>query len=292
MPRIVTHNSTYHADDVFAVATLLILEPSAEVIRTRDEAVIESADYAVDVGSVFNPEKRRFDHHQVGGAGKRDNGIEYASFGLVWREYGEQIAQGKEEASFIERILVEPIDAHDNGIPLAEYFYEDVRHFTISDFFYSYLPRVENTEEEINKAFMKVVEIAKDLILREVSKAKKVVEDEKKVRQVYELSSDKRLIVMDEPNGWSRVLMAYEEPLFVVYPRPDGKWSVKAIPKSNKVFGQLRKSLPQGWAGKSGDELAKESGVSDAVFAHKGLFLAVASSKEGAIELANKALNA
>lgn len=292
MPRIVTHNSTYHADDVFAVATLLILEPNAEIIRTRDESIIESADYVVDVGLVFDPQRKRFDHHQVSGAGKRDDGIEYASFGLVWREFGEQIAGGKAEASFIEKILVEPIDAHDNGIPLAEYYYEDLRQFTISDFFYSYLPRVENTEEEIDKAFVKVVDIAKELILREVAKAKKVVEDEKKVRQVYESSLDKRLIVMEEPNGWSRVLMAYEEPLYVVYPRPDGKWSVKAIPKSNKVFGQLRKPLPSSWAGKTDEDLIKESGVSDAVFAHKGQFLAVARSKDGAIELANKALNA
>ena len=89
MPKkIVTHNSTFHADDVFAVATLLIIEPDAEVIRTRDENIISSADYVVDVGQIYDKDKKRFDHHQLGGAGKRDDGIEYASFGLVWKEYG------------------------------------------------------------------------------------------------------------------------------------------------------------------------------------------------------------
>lgn len=293
MPKkIVTHNSTFHADDVFAVATLLIIEPDAEVIRTRDENIISSADYVVDVGQIYDKDKKRFDHHQLGGAGKRDDGIEYASFGLVWKEYGEKIAGGKEEADFIERILVKPIDAHDNGIPLSEYFYEDLRYFTISDFLYSYLPRIDNTEEEINKAFMEVLVITKSLILREVGKSKKVVEDDRKVKQVYESSIDKRLIVMDEANGWNRILMSYEEPLFVVYPRPDGKWSVKAVPKSNKVFGLFRKLFPSSWAGKSDEDLVNETGVDGAVFVHKNLFLAVAKTKDGAIELANKAINA
>ena len=40
-----------------------------------------------------------------------------------------------------------------------------------------------------------------------------------------------------------------------------------------------------------GDEtLQKVTGVEDAVFCHKGLFLAVAKSKEGAIKLAELAL--
>lgn len=291
MPKIITHNSTFHADDVFAVATLLIIEPNAEIVRTRDEAIIASGDYVVDVGFIHDVTKKRFDHHQTGGAGKRENGIEYASFGLVWKEYGEKIAGGRKEADFIERILVQPIDAHDNGIPLGEYFYEDLRYFTISDFFYSYLPRIENTEEEINEAFMKVAMVAKDLILREVGKSKKVVEDDEKTSMAYERSLDKRLIVMDEACGWNRVLTSHEEPLFVVYPRPDGKWSVKGVPASSKIFGSLRKRLPSEWGGKSDEELVSVTGVSDAVFAHKALFLAVAKTKEGAIELANKALN-
>ena len=50
MKTIVTHDGSFHADDVFAVATLLKLFPDANVIRTRDTSVIERADVVVDVG--------------------------------------------------------------------------------------------------------------------------------------------------------------------------------------------------------------------------------------------------
>ena len=289
---IATPNSTFHADDVIAVATLLIIEPEAKIIRTRDENVINSADYVVDVGLVYDKDKKRFDHHQVGGAGKRENGIEYASFGLVWKEYGEKIAGGIDEARIIEKILAEPLDAHDNGMPLASFFYDDVRYFTMVDFLYSYLPKDQNTEEELYKIFTHVVDIAKNLILREVERARIIVSDQKRVREIYKSSEDKRIIILDREYSWVRTLMEYPEPLFAIYPRADGKWSVKGVPESFKVYGSLRKRFPSSWGGKTDKDLAEVSGVNDAVFAHRGLFMAVAMSKEGAVELANKAINA
>ena len=32
--------------------------------RTRDPAVLNTCDIVVDVGAVFDPDKKRFDHHQ------------------------------------------------------------------------------------------------------------------------------------------------------------------------------------------------------------------------------------
>jgi len=76
---IATHNGVFHSDDVFAVASLLVLLEAtpavSTVIRTRDENLIRKADFAVDVGGVYAPDKNRFDHHQIGGAGKRGNKI-------------------------------------------------------------------------------------------------------------------------------------------------------------------------------------------------------------------------
>src|ERR1035437_8037366 len=89
---LVTHNGIFHADDIFATATLsLLLDGHIKVTRTRDENLIKSADYVYDVGGIYDPALNRFDHHQVGGAGKRDNGIPYAAFGLVWMQYGETV---------------------------------------------------------------------------------------------------------------------------------------------------------------------------------------------------------
>ena len=51
-----------------------------------------------------------------------------------------------------------------------------------------------------------------------------------------------------------------------------------------------RKDLPKSWAGLVDEELQKISGVPDAMFCHRGLFVANAKSREGAIKLAQIAV--
>lgn len=72
--RIVTHNGVFHADEVFAVATLSVFTNTPisdmEIIRTRDAEVIEEAQadanvYVIDVGLQCNHEMKNFDHHQA-----------------------------------------------------------------------------------------------------------------------------------------------------------------------------------------------------------------------------------
>lgn len=122
---VVTHNGVRHADDVAAVAALLILYPNAEVVSTRDPVIIDRSDYAVDVGGVHDPERGRFDHHQRGGAGARDNGVPYASFGLVWNFYPLAAdilgtlhvpsEHRREVHRMVDERLVQGIDAADCG---------------------------------------------------------------------------------------------------------------------------------------------------------------------------------
>jgi uncharacterized UPF0160 family protein len=143
--KLITHDGSFHADDVFACATLaLLLKKKGErfkIIRTRDEEIIKKGDYAFDVGGIYDAEKNRFDHHQKGGAGKRlassrvegENGIEYSSFGLVWKKFGEEICGNKEVADFIEQKIVAPIDASDNGIDLCKNNFENILPYTINE---------------------------------------------------------------------------------------------------------------------------------------------------------------
>ena len=47
--------------------------------------------------------------------------IEYACFGLVWQKFGQEICEGEEIADMLDKKLVSPIDAGDNGVELVEY---------------------------------------------------------------------------------------------------------------------------------------------------------------------------
>ncbi len=293
MKTIITHNGSFHTDEVFAIALFLLAFPNEEwqVIRTRETDLLGSADCVIDVGGIYDPKNRRFDHHQEGGAGERQNGILYASFGLVWKEYGLALCGGVEKAfQSIDTNLVAPIDAHDNGIAITTNLYKDIYPYTIGRFFSSFLPVSNGKKEDIDKAFFTVLKVAKDIISREISRAIEYVTLERIVEDIYQKSGDRKIIVFEENYPWQEVLRKYPEPIFVVAPRgDDSNWSVKSINTENGSF-KARKLMPAEWAGKKSEELGTISGVDDAVFCHNGRFIAVAKSKEGAIALAKKAL--
>ncbi|MDO8591058.1 MAG: MYG1 family protein [bacterium] len=290
---IVTHDGMFHADDIFAVATLLFVLDTAPVVttivRTRDEDLIHKADFVVDVGAVYDSEKNRFDHHQVGGAGQRADGIPYASFGLVWKKFGKNIAGSEGVASVVDQNLVASIDADDNGVETYKKILADTGPYIIGNYFHNIRPTWQEGTEMLDERFLEAVGVARQVLKREVAHSKALVEAENLVRKAYDASSDKRLIVLDAFYPYEKTLATFSEPLFVVFPRLDGSWNVKTI-RDDTVSFKNRKDLPEAWAGKHDAELVKVTGVPDAIFCHNSRFVAVAKSKKGAIKLAELAL--
>ena len=53
---IVTHSGAFHADDVFAVATLdLTYDGKVKFMRSREPEDLAKADIVLDVGAVYDP---------------------------------------------------------------------------------------------------------------------------------------------------------------------------------------------------------------------------------------------
>lgn len=291
--KLITHDGSFHADDIFACATLSIfLEKKGEcfkIIRTRDPKIIEEGDYVFDVGGIYNPKINRFDHHQKDFKEKRSNGIMYSSFGLIWKKFGLNLATSKKVAQLIETRLVVPIDAFDNGLDLVENKNKFSPYF-IQHFFLSMRPTWTEKEVDNNAMFLRSVNFAKEILDREIIQARDAVLAEEKVVSLYKNTKDKKVIILDENYPYEYVLNNFPEPLFVIYQRiSDGFWGAKSVRKDLKSF-KNRKDFPKSWAGLKDQELQKKTGVSDAVFCHRGLFLVVAKSKEGAIKLAKLAL--
>lgn len=290
---VATHSGAFHPDDVFAVALLSILyKGNIKIIRTRDAEVISKADFVVDVGLEYNPEKNRFDHHQEGGAGKRENGIPYSTFGILWKEYGEKICGSKRIADILDKKIVEVIDADDAGVDLYKPLIDGLYPITITDIIYSLGITWKEPTSEIDGFFLKAVDFAGKILSREIKTSQDKIEAEGLVEEVYKNSKDKRIIIFSEkylPKGF---LTDYPEPIFTVYKEKDGsRWRVTAIRVSAKSF-ESRKRFPESWAGKSGKELVEITGVDDAVFCHNTRVFAGAETKEGAIKLAKLAVEA
>ena len=293
MKKLITHNGSFHSDDIFACAALcLMLEKDKkkfEIIRTRDEKIIKTGDYVFDVGGIYDEKTNRFDHHQIGGAGRRDSEIEYSSFGLVWKEFGEDLCGSKIAMKLIDDRLVAPVDAHDNGFDLVEKKYE-VFPYLIQDFFRVMRPTWRETDSNIDQMFLKSVLIAKEILLREMIYATDAIIADEAIIKIYENTKDKRIIVLDKNYAKARVSEKLSETLYVVYPREaDNSWGVEAVRKDFRGF-ENKKNLPNLWAGLRNEELQKITGVDDAIFCHRALFMAVAKSKEGAIKLAQIAV--
>ena len=284
---IATHDGAFHADDCFAVATLLLLFGNAEVVRTRDTQKIAAADFAVDVGEVYDAEKNRFDHHQKEGAGLRANGIPFAAFGLVWKQFGEELCGGREAAALVEKALVVPTDANDNGIDLFSVRIPEVYPYPVSDAVRAFTPSWEE-EQNHDARFGEAVEIAQKILAREVARARASIAGQKRVEAAYAASADKRLVVLDADYSWKEILAAHPEPLFVVLPQ-SGTWRLYCVRDNPHLFAN-RKDLPVAWAGLRERALTEATGVTDALFCHRNRFMAVACSKEGAVALAQQAL--
>lgn len=290
--KIVTHSGRFHTDEVFSCAVLsLVYREAVEIVRSRDANVIETADIVVDVGGEYDATRARFDHHQKGGAGTRENGVPYSSFGLVWKHYGKELVNSPEAEKVVDERLVQPIDASDNGVDTFT-IANTVAPYLIQDAISSFVPAwdEEKTEDE---AFFDVLEIAKKILLRTIQNTESGTKGVLRVEEVYKNAEDKRIIILDNQYPWSDILSNLAEPLYVVSPErgKTGNWKVEAVRSARHSF-QSRKYLPESWAGKQGEELAKVSGVPDAYFCHNNRFIAGARSKEGALALARLAVNA
>jgi len=282
---IVTHNGNFHADDVFSIAVFKIILPSFKLIRTRDLELIAKADIVIDVGGEYNADTDRFDHHQRGGAGERENGVPYSSFGLIWQKYGLEICQGKQNvADAVDAGLVSTIDAIDcghvegvsTGISLSQ---------TISMFNPTW-----QEDSHFDTCFDEAVDFASRVLTRFIASANGGISAKEIVAKAIDNAEDPRVIVLEKYTPWKKtVFNLSEEALYVVYPSQTGQWRIQTVPAELGSF-EDRKSLPKPWAGLSGEELKEVTGIDDAMFCHNGLFIAGAESFESTMKMASIAL--
>lgn len=288
--KVAVHDGTFHPDDVCAVAMLsLYLKKPLKIFRTRDPKVLEKMDYILDVGVEYNPKENKFDHHQEGWNEKRENGIPYATSGLVWKEFGEKITGSAVIASFIDEKIIQHIDADDSGVEIYKKIYEKISPYTFFDYLFSFNPTWLDKTDPL-EAFEFAVFEAKKMFQMEIKRANDRAVSAKIVKDIYEKTEDKRIIFLDRNYSWKKPFVDFPEPFFVVHPHSDNiTWAIDTVRKPNEKFLR-RMYFPKDWAGKRDGELAKITGVRDAVFCHNGIFLAITKTKEGAIALAKRAI--
>ncbi len=297
---LVTHNGSFHADDLFAAATLSLWlgkhGKNFEIIRSRDLKTIENADYVFDVGGKYDPKKNRFDHHQQKGAGKRKNGIPYSSFGLVWKHFGLDLCGGDKEAwRTIDEKIASPIDAVDNGVDIVIPKFKNIMPYDGDRPFLAFAPTWQERKVSTDTVFKNEVKNVIKVLEREIKVARIDSLGKETIEKAYKKAKNKKIIEL--PKSFPRylyqnTLAKHKEPIYVIYKSEFAKtWKVEAIKKSPETM-QSRKPFPKSWRGLLNDDpkLKKLTGIPDVTFCHKGGFLATTKSRNGAIKLAKLAL--
>lgn len=299
---ICTHGGPFHADDVFAAATLIgALDERPQIIRSRAPEVWEQSHVVFDVGGRCEINDRGqmwLDHHQPGGAGNREGDPmrPYAAFGLVWREFGAEYVRavvGDQLADVtvtrlvaaIDDEVVTAIDAADNGV--ASELSAAWRGLGVAVSGFNPTWDAQAGRSDFDRAFATALNWAGEFLKHYVQGVRSQQKAAEIVAGAVANRSNRHMLVLDHGLPWQKALLAQgaEDVIFVLYPQPDTGWMVQCVPTTLGSF-ESRQLLPAAWAGLRDSELQATTGVSDAVFCHKGRFIAGAKSCEGAKALA------
>ncbi len=296
--NIATHDGTFHADEVFAFAAIPC---DKNIIRTRDTEKIREADVRIDVGGEYDHESLSYDHHQKGGAGVRENGVPYASFGLVWKHLGEDYCSFRCADENVERVaklvdeeLVQKIDAVDTGYSSYNDEGPYPLHYGISAL--NPMPWSESSEalnqKSSDDAFKGAVDFAGKILSGVTSRCEEAIGAEDVVKRAVQNAESDNYLVLEMFCPWQKaVIDEGTSHKYVIFENRQGNSMVSAIPEKAGERGAYRQALPNEWRGLSGVEFQKVTGIEDAVFCHPAGFIAGAKTPEGAKSLAELASN-
>jgi uncharacterized UPF0160 family protein len=257
-----------------------------EIIRTRDPARYRNADFVLDVGGVFNPDERRFDHHH------KSYRKDLASAGMVLEWLNVEGLLDSTFVQYLNNIFIKGVDRQDIGL------YSPRRGIcTFSDIISLFNPSDPASSEE---AFDRGFQAAFDFTFDFLNRLKNRYIHNRKYLSAFRGILSRRsqmpphVLICDEYIPWKEYI--HDEPrchdvLLVIYPVSRAKWILHTVPRSLENPYASRILLPKSWAGMLEGELVRASGIPGAIFCHKQRFMAAFKTKQSAIRAAESALS-
>lgn len=271
------HDGTFHADEVSACALLLLsdLIDRDKIVRTRDPKRLAQCEFVCDVGGIYDPKQKLFDHHQVDYIGS------YSSAGMVlqWLRDDGHITEAAYE--HLNNSVIIGIDDHDNGrAPIINGY------CTVSHVVANYNPvNHDCSEEERNAAFIEALDFVLGHLRRLMERFDYIQSCRAKVQDCMQAHTD--CLIFEESLPWIEnffELGGEQHPaLFLIMPSGD-HWKLRSIPPTYEDRMSCRMPLPQEWAGLLEKDFEQVCKIPGAMFCHKGRFISVWETKEAALE--------
>nr|CAD7598391.1 unnamed protein product [Timema genevievae] len=321
--KIGTHNGVFHCDEVLACYLLKKLPQykDATIVRTRDQAVLDTCDIVVDVGGHYDPLTHRYDHHQRG-FNETMNSLspnnpwktKLSSAGLIYYHFGRTILSkliGKpEDAELVEcaynqiyEYFIQEIDGIDNGVPMfdGEPYYRITTNLSsrVGNLNTPWNAKELNQEENFQKAFIMVGKEFEDRVSSTARiwwPARSLVLQAIQNRFNVHPSGE----IIEFPNGtacpWKEHLFHIEgqqkiEPTikFVLFADSNSSWRVQAVPVAIGSY-ICRVFLLKEWQGLRDDLLSAAAGIDGCIFVHATGFIGGNITRDGAFKMAVKCL--
>ncbi|WP_417807486.1 MYG1 family protein [Thioclava sp.] len=298
--HLVTHSGGFHADELLSSVILTRLFPDAQLMRSRDKTWITPDESRIiyDVGGQFDADLQIFDHHQRPNP-LREDGQPYSSFGLIWARYGRDYLHAMDvpaddldaiHGSF-DRGFVLPIDLLDNGAVNASEAGPLFAGLTLPVLLESLKPVFDDRAEGADdRAFLAALPVARAFVEAQIRRKAAKFRAEAMVMAAIETAGAGR--ILDLPMGMpfraGVEAAGADHLLFVIHPR-GSDWALTTIRTGDDTF-DTRADLPTAWAGLTDNALEDVSGVKGAKFCHNGRFIAVASTRDAIVQMAELAV--
>lgn len=320
MVKIGTHDGTFHCDEALGCFLLQRTKEfkGADIVRSRVPAVLAELDVVIDVGAVYDPDTKRFDHHQKEFAEVFGHGFvtKLSSAGLVYKHYGKEIVAtvlGLEESDpIVDKIylkvyksFIEAVDGIDNGISMWDS--DQPPKYTNSTDLSSRVGKLhpawneDDSAEVYYKGFLKAVELTGFEFLDSVNyfgkvwlPGRKYVVDALNARHSVHPSGE--VIQLSQYCPWKEHLHELEEEMnvepnikYCLYEDDKKNWRIQTVSVGPGSFVN-RRGLPTAWRGIRDADLDAVSGVPGCIFVHAAGFIGGNKTLEGAKQMAYKAL--
>lgn len=327
--KIGTHSGVFHCDEALACYMLKQLPEyeEADIIRTRDQKVLDDCDIVVDVGGVYNPKIHRYDHHQrdfeqtlstIRPDLVKNKLIKLSSAGLIYAHFGLEVlgemlkkinfSPSSECLPILFRYIydgfVEELDAIDNGVPM---YTEGKPKYRINTHLCARVHRLNpewNTENPPpqDELFEKAIDLVggefKERVIEAATvwwPARTLVKEAIKNRHSVYRSGE--IIILEHRCPWKDHLQDLEEEMGIVgeikfclfQDDTAHSWRVQGIPVQPDSF-ICRVFLHKDWRGVRDDKLSEIAGIEDCIFCHSTGFIGGNKTKEGALKMALKSL--
>lgn len=278
-----THDGSFHADEVTACSLLLLFNQidRDRVHRTRDEKILNRCEYVCDVGGIYDPSKKRFDHHQAHYQGP------LSSAGMILLYLKEEGILEPHLYEYLNKSLIMGVDAHDNGVAKM-----DPGTTSFSQVISNFMPiAYEASAIEIDAAFFQAVDFCLGHLQRMRERYLYTMNCRSIVKKA--MSEGGSVLRFDTSVPWLENFFdlggEFHPAQFVLMPSGN-IWKLRGIPPTLSERMKVRKPLPERWAGLQDEELKKISGIKGAIFCHKGRFISIWETKEDAEKALNIAL--